>query len=113
MQSSVTVEQLENQLAANKKLVETRTAAQRLYANADFQNLIVKGFMLNDAARYAQSSGDPALPAAERADALAMAQASGHLKRFLSVQIQMANVAERDIPNIEQAIDEARAEANA
>lgn len=101
---------LEKQLADHKSLVERRTMAQRLAANSDFKKLILEEFCVQECARYAQSSGDPALTAEQRADALAIAQAAGHLRRYLSVIVQMANAAENTIPDIEAALDEARAE---
>ena len=61
---------LEKQLADTKTLVDRRTIAQRLAANADFRKLILEEFCVNECARYAQASADPALGANERADAL-------------------------------------------
>ena len=101
---------LEKQLADTKTLVDRRTIAQRLAANADFRKLILEEFCVNECARYAQASADPALSANERADALAIAQSAGHLRRFLSVVIQMGNSAENTIADIEAALEEARAE---
>jgi hypothetical protein len=101
---------LEQQLSDAKKLLSRREMALRLSSNRDFKQLILEEFCLQDAARYAQVSGDPAIGPVERADALAMAQASGHLKRFLSVVVQMGAVAEREMSNLEEAIEEARAE---
>lgn len=101
---------LENQLANSKELIERRQMALRLAKNTDFKKLVLEGFCLEEAARYVQASGDPALSAEERADALAMAQASGHLKRFLSVTVQMGAHCERDLPDLEQALADARAE---
>jgi hypothetical protein len=99
---------LEQQLSSAKALVKRRDAALKLYENRDFKALIVDGFMCDEAARYVQASGDPALGESERADALAMAQASGHLKRFLSVVVVMGNTAARDVKGLEEAIDEER-----
>ena len=107
------VEALERQLEDTKGLQRRREQAERLSRNPDFRDLIIDGFCLKDAARFAQESGDPALPAEQRADCLAMAQASGHLKRFLSMQIQMGAVAGRNIEALEEAIAEARAEEGA
>lgn len=104
------VEQLEQQLKDAKTLVQTRQMALRLAQNSDFKKLILDGFCTYDAARYAQESGDPALKPDERADALAMAQASGHLKRYLSMAVRMGEHAERTMGDIEEAIDEARLE---
>ena len=105
----VTIEQLELQLASSKEAVELRDAAQRLWKNKDFKKVVLDTFMLTEAARYVQASADPALDVGSRADALAIAQASGHLKRFLSVVIQMGNHAENQIVPIEVALDEERA----
>lgn len=104
------VEQLEQQLKDAKTLVRTRQMALRLAQNPDFGELILDGFCLQDAARLVQESGDPSLDADQRADALAMAQASGHLKRFLSAAVQMGAHSERTMGELEAAIDEARLE---
>jgi hypothetical protein len=104
------LEQLEQQLKDSKTLIETRQSAMRLAQNPDFKKLILDGFCLVEAARYVQESADPALPDENRADALAMAQASGHLKRYLSMCVRMGEHSERTLPELEAAIDEARAE---
>ena len=101
---------LEKQLVDAKFLLERREVAMRLAKNPDFRKLILDGFCLHDAARYAQESADPALTTDQRADALAIAQASGHLKRFLSITIQMGAHAERTMPELEDSLADARAE---
>ncbi len=104
---------LENQLAGAKELIERRDIALRLHRNPDFRKLILEDFSTKECARYAQASADPALAENERADALAMAQAPGHLRRFLSVTMQMGNQAESQIEDLEEALVEARAEEDA
>lgn len=104
------VTQLENQLASAKELVRRRNLALRLATIPEFKELILDEFMVKEAARYVHSSADPALKAEERADALNMAQAAGHLKRFLSVTVQMGAHAERELVSLEDAIQEARVE---
>ena len=101
---------LEQDLDTARKLIATRQAVTRLHQNADFKTLIVEGFMLTEAARFAQESGDPALDADARADAMAMAQASGHLKRYLSMCFQMGSHAERTLGDLHTALEEARVE---
>jgi hypothetical protein len=107
------VAELERQLEESKGLRSRRDAAERLSKNKDFRSLIIDGFCTYDAARFVQLSGDPALRPEEREDSLHLAQASGHLKRFLQAQIQMGDVAIRNIPALEEAIAEARAEEGA
>lgn len=104
---------LENQLEGIKELTERRERALRLSNNADFKKLILDEFCIQECARYAQASADPALKENERADALALAQAAGHLRRFLSVTVQMGNQAESQLQELEEALSQARAEEDA
>jgi hypothetical protein len=104
------VSALEQQLNNAKLLVDRRDSALKLSENRDFRKVILDEFCGSEAARYVQASGDPALSAESRADSLAIAQASGHLKRYLSVIIQMGNQAARDVAELEVAMDEVRGE---
>lgn len=104
------VDQLEAQLSNAKELVKRRHDAQKLAENKLFRTLILEEFCEKEAARFAHASADPALKAEERADALALAQAGGHLRRWLSMQIQMGAHAEREMGNIEAELEEARHE---
>ena len=104
------VAQLEQQLKDAKAVIAIRQMAIRLYQNADFKTLIMDGFCSKDAARLVHESGDPVLSAEQRADALAMAQASGHLKRFLSMCVQMGAASERTLDELSEALEEARQE---
>lgn len=97
------VEQLRQYQADQRTLVEARDRAIALSTNPDFKKLILDGFCTVEAARYIQESCDPMLAPHMREDALAMAQASGHLKRFLSLTIQIGNTAAN---NVQQADDQ-------
>jgi hypothetical protein len=104
------VNQLEDQIADNRELVAKRDIAIKLAGNREFNKLIIEGFLKEDCARYAQLSADPSMSAESRADSLGLAQAAGHLKRYLSVTVQMGNRAEAEILKLEEAIQEARIE---
>lgn len=93
-----------------KKQVELNEAIVRLMKNRDFRKVILDAYMVADCARLAHTSCDPILSVQERADALSMAQAAGHLKRWLAVQGRMAENAERGIADVNQTLDELRAE---
>ncbi len=102
--------------AQNEKLEAVRAnrdLAIKLSGNREFKKLIMEEYMVNEAARLVQMSADPIISVQERADALAMAQASGHLKRYLSVLVQMGNAADDQIITNQQTIEELRAEAGA
>lgn len=104
------IEQLEQQKTKLRTAVDRRDAAVRLAGNRDFRTLILDYFCVEECARYARESADPALPPESRADCLAMAQAAGHFKRFMSVVIQMGNKCEDDIKQIDDVLDELRAD---
>lgn len=103
-------EKLEYQLEQHRHMIERGEQARRLADHPDFRKVILENFCKEDCARYAMESGDPSLPEENRADALAMAQAAGHLKRYLSYQIQFGETAKRNIDELEEAIAQARAE---
>jgi hypothetical protein len=111
MNTSV-VQGLESQLETAKELIDRRNLALRLSNNRDFKKLILEDFCVKEAARLVSESGDPVLDPQQRADALAMAQAAGHLRRFLSMTFQMGASAAGDIEDLEEALAEARAESD-
>ena len=90
--SEVTVQQLETQREAMKQAVEMRQAVQRLTQNADFRKVITEQFMEKECARYVHASSDPALNERNQKDALSIAQAAGHLKRYLSVNTRVGAI---------------------
>lgn len=104
------VKQLEQQLVNNQKLKDKRDAIERLYLNPDFRSVILDGFCLKDCANYVQLSVDLALSPESRADALAKAQAAGHLQRYLHVELIKGSKAAQDEESLKAAIVEARAE---
>ena len=104
---------LEAQLAEAKENMARRDLALQLYNNPAFKKLILEEFCVKDCARYAQQSADPALTDRQRADALALAQAAGHLRRFLSVTVVMGNNGEHAQEALEQEIIAARQEEDA
>lgn len=104
-----TIRDLEHHRKLNEDAVERRDALLRLTENKDYKRLIREEFLTNDCARFVQLSVDPSLNAEQRADALAKAQAAGHLKQYLSVIILQGNTAENTIPEIDEALEEARA----
>ena len=104
------VSQLEKQKEKFKGQIALGEIAERLASNPDFKKLIMDEFCVQECARYCQLSADPALSPVERADSLALAQAAGHLRRWLSVQIQMAAQHRAQLVDLDEAIEEARRE---
>lgn len=104
------VEDLEQQLEDTKKLVDTRQTTLRLFKNPDFRRIIIDGFMTHDCARFVQLSKDPSISKEAQQDSLELAIASGHLKRYLKMQVNMGAHAEHDLSALEEALEEARQE---
>lgn len=104
------VSNLEKQRSDAVALIERGELARKLYNNPDFKKLILDEFCVQECARYAQLSGDPSLPADGRADALGLAQAAGHLRRWLSVVVQIGNQQANSLADLDNAIQEARQE---
>jgi hypothetical protein len=102
------IQGLEQGIKDAEELIGRRQMALKLSDNRDFRKLILEDFCVTEAARLVHLSADPILPEKERADALAMAQASGHLRRYLSMMIQMGYTAERELPQMQAALDELR-----
>ncbi len=113
----MSVSELENELAGlehQKRAAEINIAfsqrVERLLANPDFRAVILEEYCVQETARFVHQSADPGLSAERKADALAMAQASGHLKRWLqATQAQAEQLIER-LPDLNEEIEQARAE---
>lgn len=104
------VEQLEQHLSDQKKLVDVRQMALRLAQNRDFKKLILEGFCKEECARHVLASVNVGLSEEARAHSLALAQAAGHLKHWLTVQVQMGEHAERTLTATEHELAAARQE---
>lgn len=107
------VRQLEQQISNVKELMAKRDKMLQLGKIPLFKELILDEFCMKEAARLVHQSGDPVLTQEQRADALAMAQAGGHLRRWLSMACRMGDAAEGDLTDIELMLAEARAEEDA
>lgn len=104
------VQAFENQLAGAKAQVALGEAINKLLSNKEFRRVIMDEFTVKEAARFAAASADPALGAREQADALAIAQAGGHLKRWITIQLQLAETSGAQLEELQEGLEEARNE---
>ena len=102
------IHDLETGIQNAEELVARRNMAIRLSNNPDFRTVFHDDYFVTEAARLVQLSADPSMDPEQRADALAMAQATGHTKRYLSMMFQMGAVAERELPEMRATLDEMR-----
>lgn len=98
------VEQMRKDVNDLKKYVELADATERLLDNRDFKEVFLEHFMTQECARNAQMSSDPNLREDVRKACLDLAQAAGHVQRFLKVTIAMGDKAKGDIKDINEEI---------
>ena len=82
----------------------------KLMQDPDFKELILGDYMVKEAARFVQISGDPVFDKAKREDALNMAQATGHFKRWLQVTQTRATDFKHALEEMDALIEELRAQ---
>lgn len=104
------IEQLEAQKKDLKVQVELRDQIIKLSQNFEFRKVFHEEFFQKEASRLVRIGGDPNLDEKQRADAISMALATGHVQRYLSANVQMGNMAEENIKQIDAALEELRAE---
>ena len=83
-------------------------ALQRLKSNKDFQEVILKHFMVEDCAQNAHNAANLVLSADKRADSMAMAVAAGHFKNYLLGVERAAEQAASRAEELDDAIVQAR-----
>lgn len=105
MYSTSQLQELEQGLETAKKNLALRDALLKLQGNKDFKKLVTECYLVTAAADFARQAGDPAMGERQRADALAMAQAPGHFKRFMHVVFAQGVQADADVPELERAIE--------
>lgn len=110
MSTEYTIEELELHRKKLKDSVAYAEDVRKLMGNSLFRKVILEDFCIQSAARYVQESCDPLLTAEQRADALALAQAGGHLKRWLDITLRMADTSESSILDVDAELEKLRAQ---
>lgn len=113
MSNDYNIEDLELHREKLKSAVAYAEEVHKLMANPLFRKVIMEDFCVQSAARYVQESCDPMLNDTQRADALALAQAGGHLKRWLTITLQLASTSEGAIADVDAEIEKLRAAPDA
>ena len=104
------MQQLEQEIKATQEIISRRNLALKLSENHEFRKLILDEYFVKEASRLIHIAGDPSLDEKQRADALQMALATGHLKRYLSAIVGMGQAAENSLPDKYAMMDELRSE---
>ena len=103
-----TLEALEFQKSKAVEDIEFADRVARLMASPDFKAVILDTYCVKEAAAFVHASADPVLKPEQRADALLMAQSTGHLKRWLQVTQLKSEQAKDRVPEIDEHIEQVR-----
>lgn len=104
------IEQFESQKAHNDSFAKRGEMVARLVNNRDFKKLILEDFCVQECARNTHISSEMTMSPEDRADALATAQAAGHLLRWLKAVEVMGAQARNQNAEIDTELDHLRAE---
>lgn len=99
---------LEKLKADDQVALDRYAALLRLKANKDFQEVILKHFMVEDCASHAHNAANISWSAAQRADCMAMAAAPGHFKNYLLGVERAAETARGRADELDEVIVQTR-----
>ena len=100
--------QLEQLKVKDQVHLDRFAALQRLKSNKDFQEVILKHFMVEDCASHAHNAANISWSATQRADCMAMAADPGHFKNFLLGVERAAETARGRADELDEAIVQTR-----
>ena len=106
------IKEIELSIEHAKEIALRGEMAEKLATNHEFKKLILDGYFRDEAARLALLSSDPALDQTSREHVLRDLNGPGSLKRYLSAIVQMGRVAQNEIREAYQTMDEIRAEGS-
>ncbi len=105
------IQQLEQNIQHSKKAVELGNALERLLNNRDFKNIILKGYMEQEAVRLVHLKAAPAMDSPAKQTAIMRdIDAIGSFAGFLKEIQRQAELGRKDIAFSEETIEAIRAE---
>lgn len=104
------IEQIEISITEARKMVERGKMAEKLQSNRAFKELVSEGYFVEEAARLVHLSSDPNLQPNLREAVLRDMNGPGAFRRYLMTIVQMGKVAETEIAEAQEMIEEIREE---
>jgi len=104
------IEQVEMGIDEAKRIIAEGKDAMTLADNPLFKKIVLDGYFKNEAARLALLISDPTISEAIRGYIERDLYGIGGFKRFLSAKVQMGLVAEQEVKDLGETLDEMRAE---
>lgn len=103
------IELIELSIEEAKKIIATKNSVDRLISNRDFKKVFTEGYLTNEAARLAGLSADPQT-IEHREEIFSAIQSISHVQQYLRNLRQFGMIAERDMHENQELLDETRAE---
>jgi len=103
------INQIELSIEQARKLVDRKNQIEKLTSNREFRRVILDGYFTEEAARLASIAGDP-LHEKGRDDIMLSLQAISKLRLFLHNSMIMGNMAEQELRDHMELLEETRAE---
>ena len=105
------IQQLEHEIQTSKKSVELGNALERLFNNRDFKNIVLKGYLEQEAVRLVHLKASPEMDSpAKQAAIVRDIDAIGALSSFFKEIQRQAELGRKNIAFSEEAIESIRAE---
>lgn len=105
------IQQLEHEIQNSKKAVELGNALERLFNNRDFKNIVLKGYMEQEAVRLVHLKASPEMDSpAKQAAIVRDIDAIGTLSGYFKEIQRQADLGKKNITFSEEAIESIRAE---
>ena len=98
--------ELQEELKVQESLVQTKEAVTRLLNNADFQKIIMEGYIKDEMHRHMTLAICDKLSVEDRELNNSLAKSAAALSNYLETIIQMGRIAEEDVEQINDRIEE-------
>ena len=100
------IQEVELSIEQAQGLIKKGERALKLAENKDFKELVLDGYLVQEAARLAHLSADLTLDVNQRADVILMVQAVGFFKAFMQRLVREGNIAARDLAAHRETLSE-------
>ena len=102
---------IEQNIREAKKALEFATSIERLQSNRDFKKVFQEGYFEQEAIRLVHLKADPSMQSEKSQKAiLSQMDSVGSLAQFLTLGLQMGELAKKQIASDEQTLEEMLAE---
>lgn len=108
MNNDQVIQQVEVSLEHAKKTLALSDALRRLESNRDFQQVILQGFFVDEAARLVGLTAEPNLPDKARDAVWHNIRAIGELRQYFIAKHNLGEMARKSIGDFEEHLDEIR-----